>query len=126
MAENRALGGALVVGTRRFQAALLMEPAALNDTGPLTTAQEAALIERVWQTVQEANDIALADAGVEKSLVLVVDRPLIRASKGTVQRAASIQQHEAQIEALYANAEVAVEDDNVTGEASLNLADAGS
>lgn len=71
--ENRELGGALVVGTQRFQAALLIDPVALNDTGPLTAAEQAALIERVWPTVQEANAISPAHARVEKSLVLVVD-----------------------------------------------------
>lgn len=126
VAENRELGGALVVGTQRFQAALLIDPVALNNTGPLTTAEQAALIERVWPTVQEANAIAPAHARVEKSLILVVDRPMIRAGKGTIQRAASIQQYQAQIEALYFNADVAVDDENVTGEASLNLTDAGT
>ncbi|ROW16995.1 hypothetical protein VPNG_01418 [Cytospora leucostoma] len=122
VARNPELGGALVFGTQRLQAALLIDPAALSD-GPLTTSEQAALIERVWPSVQEANAVAPAHARVERSMILVVDRPLIRAGKGTIQRAASIQQYDAEIESLYANADLALDDENSPGEASLNLTD---
>lgn len=95
----------------------------MNEHGPLTTSEQAALIERVWPSVQEANTVAPAHARVEKSLILVVNRPLIRAGKGTIQRAASIQQYTAEIESLYANADLAVDEENSPEEASLKFTD---
>ncbi|KAI3392706.1 hypothetical protein diail_5263 [Diaporthe ilicicola] len=97
VAHNPELGGAVVVGTRRFQAALLIEASAKGEAGggaPLTTAEQAALIERVWPSVQEANSDAPAHARVEKAL-----------------RAASVGQYPAEIEALYANAELGPDGD---------------
>lgn len=104
VAQHSDLGAALVVGTQRFQAALLVEPANLKE--PLTTSEQAALIEKIWPTVQEANAVVPAHARVEKALILVVDRPMIRSGKGTIQRAASVEQYGASIETLYLNAEV--------------------
>lgn len=128
VASHSELGGALVVGAQRFQAALLVEPAGLH--GPLTTAEQAALIERIWPTVQEANALVPAHAKIEKSLVLVVDRPLIRAGKGTIQRAASVQQYHEQIETLYMHADViadaADEEENSPAEDSLRFPDPAS
>lgn len=116
VAHNPELSGALVVGAQRFQAALLLEPSVTGEAGsggPLTTAEQAALIERVWPSVQEANTAAPAHARVEKALILVTtpDRPLIRAAKGTIQRGASVGQYTAEIEALYANADLGPDGD---------------
>ncbi|KAI0544499.1 male sterility protein-domain-containing protein [Xylaria curta] len=105
------LVGAIVVGAQRFQAALLVEPApALKIEN---TADEAALIERIWPSIEEANSIAPAHARVEKSMVLIGDpkRPLIRAAKGTIQRVVSLAQYSAEIDKLYAAAD-ATEGDN--------------
>ncbi|KAI1085430.1 acetyl-CoA synthetase-like protein [Whalleya microplaca] len=114
VASNPELSGALAVGAQRFQAALLIEPVATE--GLMSTADEAALIERVWPSVEEANRVAPAHARVEKSLILVTnaDRPFIRAGKGTIQRASSLAQYTADIDKLYANAEAL--DDDEAGE----------
>ncbi|KAK6212633.1 putative NRPS-like protein biosynthetic cluster [Pestalotiopsis sp. IQ-011] len=103
VAENPELSGALVVGAQRFQAALLIESA----KPCTTTADQAALIERVWPSVQEANRVTPAHARVEKSLIFVAepDRPLARAGKGTVQRAASLALHAEDIDRIYREAE---------------------
>lgn len=102
MGSNHKLSGALVIGAQRFQAALLIEPA-INKI--LTTAEQAALIECVWPSVEEANISAPAHARVEKAFILVVpaDRRLIRSGKGTFTRGASIKQYSEQIEKLYSN-----------------------
>ncbi|ETS77458.1 hypothetical protein PFICI_11332 [Pestalotiopsis fici W106-1] len=103
VAANPELSGALVIGAQRFQAALLVEP-----TTPCpTTAEQAALVERVWPSVQEANRVTPAHARVEKSLIFVTarDRPLIRAGKGTIQRAASLGLYAADIDRIYQEAE---------------------
>ncbi|KAK7985611.1 hypothetical protein PG988_003233 [Apiospora saccharicola] len=104
VAKNPGLvSGALVIGTHRFQAALLIEPVM-----PVRTAAEQAdLIERVWPSIEEANRVAPAHARVEKPLVSVTapDRPLVRAGKGTLQRGASVALYEADINVLYENAD---------------------
>lgn len=105
MASNPELSGALVIGAQRFQAALLLERASDE---PLSTSGQAALIERVWPSVEEANHSAPAHARVEKSFILVVpaDRRLIRAGKGTFMRGPSISQYTDEIEKLYEQADV--------------------
>ncbi|VUC22344.1 unnamed protein product [Clonostachys rosea] len=110
-ASNPELAATIVIGTQRFQTALLIEPVHSG----LTTAQQAALIERVWPSVEEANRAAPAHARVEKSLVMITtpDRPLIRAGKGTLQRAASLAQYAAEIDKLYENMEALDEDDDI-------------
>jgi nucleoside-diphosphate-sugar epimerase/aryl carrier-like protein len=108
VAQHSDLTGALVVGTRRFQAALLVEPPNLET--PLTTPVKAALVERIWLTVQEANAVVPAHARVEKALILVVDRPMMRSGKGTIQRAATVEQYSTDIETLYLDADFTTAD----------------
>lgn len=119
------VNGALVIGAQRFQAALLVEPTTVEDKS-LDTVQQAELIERIWPSIQEANKEAPAHARVEKALVLILPRPLLRAGKGTIQRAASLAQFRNDIDALYANADVINgEDDEGQGAAapSIDMAD---
>ncbi|KAI0533112.1 male sterility protein-domain-containing protein [Xylaria digitata] len=105
VASNPELTGAIVVGTQRFQAALLVEPAPTVTI--TTTADQAELIERIWPSIEEANSIAPAHARVEKSMVLIAapDRPLIRAAKGTIQRAVSLAQYSTELDKLYSDAD---------------------
>lgn len=106
VAHNPEVATAIVIGTQRFQAALLIDT--VPYVGELNTRQKAELIEKIWPSVQEANRVAPAHARVEKALVLILpaDRPIIRAGKGTVQRAASVDQYAKEIERLYADADV--------------------
>lgn len=119
VARNPALlSGALVIGAQRFQAALLIELAATaSKSGPLSTSQQAALIERIWPSIKEANELAPAHARVEKGLVLITDpgKPFIRAGKGTIQRGASLAQYAAEIDALYMNAEFNTDEETASG-----------
>lgn len=124
VAQHSELGGALVVGAQRFQAALLLEAAASKlSSGPLSTAEQAALIERVWPSVQEANQFTSAHAKIEKSMILVLGGPLLRAGKGTIQRAASIQQYSNDIETLYQKADITSNDEDDSAEAMFNVKD---
>lgn len=113
------LGGALVVRARQSQNVLLVEPAAAATgeagRGPhpptTTTAEQAALIERVWPSVRAANATApVRDRVADKALVLVTapGRPLVRDGDwgAVVQRAASAEQYAGEIEALCASAEM--------------------
>ncbi|KAG6364881.1 hypothetical protein INS49_006485 [Diaporthe citri] len=109
------VSGALVIGAQRFQAALLIEPTqAAVENEPLDTSQQAEHIERIWPSIQEANKEAPAHARVEKALILILPGPLLRAGKGTIQRAASIAQYRSDIDALYANADVINGEDDET------------
>ncbi|KAI8953037.1 hypothetical protein F4801DRAFT_588641 [Xylaria longipes] len=89
VAENHELRGVLVVG--------------------MTTADQAALIEHVWPSVEEANRAAPVHARVEKSLILVTspDRPFIRSRKDTIQRQSSLARYTEDIDKLYRSAESA-------------------
>lgn len=130
VASNPELGGALVVGTRRSQTALIIEPATYKDSGrgPLTTAEQAALIERVWPSIQEANTTAPAHTRIDKALIQVTtpDRPLTRDNNGTAQHTASAEQYTAEIEALHANAEVGPDGDRGPPHAPLVASDPDS
>ncbi|KAI1298564.1 male sterility protein-domain-containing protein [Xylaria venustula] len=105
VAGSSELTGAIVVGSQRFQTALLVEPA--STVIITTTADQAALIERIWPIIEEANSIDPAHARVEKSMVIVAtpDRPLIHAAKGTIQRAVSLAQYSAELDKLYSDAD---------------------
>ncbi|KAI1357674.1 putative NRPS-like enzyme [Xylaria arbuscula] len=120
MASNPELSGVLVIGAQRFQAALLVEP---NSKTPLTTSEQAELVERIWPSVEDANRSAPAHARIEKSFILVLpaDRPLIRSGKGTFMRNTSISQYTAEIEKLYADSNVTLEDyDGATPETAIH------
>jgi thioester reductase-like protein len=101
IAKNQEVSAALVVGTQKFQAALLVEPK--NKEAELTTEDKSSLIEKIWPTIEEANKDAPAHAQIEKELILItsVTKPMIRAGKGTVQRAATVESYSAEIEQLY-------------------------
>ncbi|KAI0438188.1 hypothetical protein F4803DRAFT_535871 [Xylaria telfairii] len=119
VARNPGLiSGAIVVGAQRFEAALIIDPA-VNEAA-LTTSEQAALIEQVWPSVDEANRTAPAHARVDKSLILVATKPLIRSGKGTIQRAASVAQYTDDIDKLYANADVSDTNVQVTDARDVN------
>ncbi|KAI1747666.1 hypothetical protein F4782DRAFT_417041 [Xylaria castorea] len=111
VANNPTLvSGAIVIGAQRFQAALVIEPKDL--AANMSMAEKATLIERVWPSVLEANKTVPAHAKVEKSLILVTDRKgLIRAGKGTIQRAANVVQYTDEIDKLYRSAEVTLDEE---------------
>ncbi|KAI9155729.1 Non-canonical non-ribosomal peptide synthetase FUB8 [Paramyrothecium foliicola] len=111
LASNPELTGALVIGSQKLQAGLIVEPA---ESGSFeTTAQQAALIERIWASVDEANHRAPAHARVQKSFVLITrrDRPMVRAGKGTIQRLATTTEYATEIEKLYTDADAEDIDD---------------
>jgi aryl carrier-like protein len=115
VAENAEILTAIVVGTQRFQAALLLEPA--RNAAPRNTTEEAAFIERTWPSIEEANKTAPAHARIEKSMILPMtpSKPVDRAGKGTIQRAATLQQYSAELDRLYQNADMDVSIDESAG-----------
>ncbi|KAF2650921.1 hypothetical protein K491DRAFT_782258 [Lophiostoma macrostomum CBS 122681] len=93
--------GALVVGTGRFQTTLLVEPR------PDLKISSEQLIEEIWPTVEHANTLGPAHGRIFRSKVLVAtpDKPFVRAGKGTVIRGQTTRLYEAEIDAMYTNAE---------------------
>ena len=98
---------ALLVGTRQPQAALLLEMKA--DTPLETPEQQADAIARLWPVIQDANQLCPAYAKISKELILFVDphKPMARAAKGTVQRRATVQLYERELNELFTTAAAA-------------------
>ena len=101
IARHSEIKAALVVGTQRFQAALILELA--NSGKELNAVERAAMIERVWPYIEEANQECPNFAKILKSLILVAppQKPFMRAGKGTVQRRATLELFGNEIDALY-------------------------
>ncbi|RAH66761.1 acetyl-CoA synthetase-like protein [Aspergillus aculeatinus CBS 121060] len=105
VAANREVTGCLVAGAQRFQAALIVE---LRKAEAAPSASErAAMIEKLWPSIQEANSACPAHARITKSHILFTTpkKPMLRAGKGTVQRAGTLMLYASELEALYTDAE---------------------
>ncbi|KAI9695695.1 MAG: putative NRPS-like protein biosynthetic cluster [Bogoriella megaspora] len=124
VARNPAVTAALVIGAQRFQASLLLELNMSNDN--LSVQQRASAIEQVWPSIEEANRDCPAHAKVEKTHILFTSprKPVLRAGKGTVQRAATLSQFESEIEKLYADADkIAIDGDDHKTQDVANIED---
>lgn len=104
LATHPDVKAALVVGARRFQASLLIE---LVEEKELSPAERATIIEKLWSTIQEANQVCPAHAKVAKTHILLIDpkKPMARAGKGTVQRQSTITLYADELNTLYSDAE---------------------
>ncbi|GFN18907.1 NRPS-like enzyme [Aspergillus tubingensis] len=102
-ASNPEVTAVLVAGARRFQASLLVEIGGKD----LSAHERAAMIEKLWPSIQEANAVCPAHARVAKTHILFTkpDKPMLRAGKGTIQRAASLELYTSELDALYADAD---------------------
>jgi nucleoside-diphosphate-sugar epimerase len=105
VSQHPAVRSALVVGSQRVEACLLVEAASAQ---ALDENAKSKLAEAIWPTVEEANALCPAHARVSKYRILVLDasRPMLRAGKGTVQRAGTVQLYQDEIDALYAETNV--------------------
>jgi thioester reductase-like protein/aryl carrier-like protein len=106
--------GALVAGNKRVEACLIVEPIleALQQVTKDTSAKEN-FVNNIWPTVEEANRHCPAHARIARSKILVLDpdMPMLRAAKGTIQRAGTLQLYAQQIEALYTESELLLPSD---------------
>ena len=95
---------ALLVGTGRSQAALMLE---MNASTPATTTKEQEqIIARLWPTILDANQLCPAHAKITAEHIMFVDpqKPMERTAKGSVSRARTVNLYEAELDALYAKA----------------------
>ncbi|KAL3492079.1 putative NRPS-like enzyme [Aspergillus germanicus] len=105
VSQHPVVRSALVVGSQRVEACLLVEAASAQ---ALDENAKSELFETLWSTVEEANALCPTHARVSKSKILILDpaRPMLRAGKGTVQRAGTVQLYQDEIDALYADTNV--------------------
>ncbi|KAE8146594.1 hypothetical protein BDV25DRAFT_143558 [Aspergillus avenaceus] len=103
VASNRDVTAALMAGAQRFQASLLVE----IGTRHMDVTERATMIEQLWPSIEEANMRCPAHARISKTHVLFTrpDQPMLRAGKGTVQRAATLALYAPELDALYADAD---------------------
>ncbi|KAF7956004.1 hypothetical protein EAE96_004925 [Botrytis aclada] len=105
VARNPEVQAALVMGAQRFQASLLIDP--VNGDADLSTTERAALLEKIWPSVEEANQNCPAHAKVAKTHIFFTTptKRMLIAGKGTVQRAGTLQLHQEELDALYTDAD---------------------
>ncbi|KAH6844497.1 hypothetical protein B0I37DRAFT_164453 [Chaetomium sp. MPI-CAGE-AT-0009] len=91
--------GAIVVGSNRFQPALILEP--VNQ--PKTDDEAKEFLDSVWPTVVKANEETVAHGQIGRQLIAISnpDKPFLRAGKGTVQRAGTIRMYKEEIDRIY-------------------------
>ncbi|APA15728.1 hypothetical protein sscle_15g104980 [Sclerotinia sclerotiorum 1980 UF-70] len=123
VARNPEVQAALVMGAQRFQASLLIDP--VNGDTELSTAQRAALIEKIWPSVEEANQKCPAHAKIAKTHIFFTNpkKRMLIAGKGTVQRAGTLQMYQQELDALYADADSMVAEFDGENSADINLDD---
>ncbi|KAJ5792035.1 transferase family protein [Penicillium pulvis] len=93
---HQAINGCLIFGTGKPQAGLLIE---LKDPSSKPTA----LIDSVWQKIEEANSMSRHKNQLLKEFVTFTlpDKPFLRTDKGTVKRAATLALYADYIERFY-------------------------
>ena len=106
VSQGTDIVAALVVGAQRVQAALLLECAETRKH--IDPSERAIFIESIWPVIEEANKQAPSHARISKSHVLLTEgsKPMLRAGKGTVQRAGTLQLYQREIDALYRDADM--------------------
>ncbi|KAI0799951.1 hypothetical protein GGR55DRAFT_692576 [Xylaria sp. FL0064] len=95
--------GALVIGSDKFQAGLLLEPVNhLQDEKDKRT-----FIDSVWPYVEKANSQTVAHGQISRELITIASpgKPFARSGKGTIQRGSTIQLYAEEIEYVYTEAE---------------------
>ena len=91
-----SIEGALVVGTGRFQPALIVDP-------KVYPADAEAFIEEIWPIVQKANQEAASHGKIFRGKIMLAtpEKPFVRAGKGSIIRPKSTALYADEIEALF-------------------------
>lgn len=121
IASNPEVYAALVTGAQRFQAALLVQ---LKENKTLSVNERAAIIEKLWPSIEEANAVCPAHARIAKTHILftTAEKPMLVAGKGTIQRAGTLAQYRPELDALYADAD-RLSENSIGGEGPGNSTD---
>ncbi|KAG7284581.1 hypothetical protein NEMBOFW57_010959 [Staphylotrichum longicolle] len=99
MMEHPGIKGAIVVGSNRFQPALILEPVDY----PKTKEEAKKFIDEVWPVVVKANKETVAHGQIGRQFIALSnpEKPFLRAGKGTVQRAGTIRMYKDEIDRIY-------------------------
>jgi acyl-coenzyme A synthetase/AMP-(fatty) acid ligase len=99
LCRNPGIQEAILIGTGRSQAALLLDLVRGNDEHDGDIHKT---LERIWPVIDATNELSPAYAKVSRDCILVVDpkRPIIRTAKGNVQRNATIKLYQNEITKL--------------------------
>ncbi|KAM0813786.1 putative Acetyl-CoA synthetase-like protein [Seiridium cardinale] len=104
--SNPAANATLIAGLGRFQSSVLIEVVdpPTNDMG------KRSLLDRIWPSVQAANEISPSHGRIHRNMILFTsaDKPMLRASKGTVQRKLTLELYRQEFDLLYELNEQAV------------------
>ena len=94
------ISSVLVMGQGRFQSALLVEA----KKPPRFLDEKEQLLEKIWPLVERANKDCPAHGRISKEFVLFTtpEKPMLRASKGTVQRMSTVKLYEPELDEIYA------------------------
>ena len=97
--SHPAVRSALIGGHGKFQSVLLVEPV----TPPSTEQEREDLINKLWPTIEKANQQSPAHGKLFKDVVTftTAEKPMLRAGKGTVQRRKTLELYEEELNALY-------------------------
>lgn len=97
--------GALIVGTGRFQASLIVEPK------PGLNMSKDAFIDSIWPAVEKGNSLGPAHGRIFRHKVVIAteDKPFKRAGKGTVIRGQTTKLYSDEVDAVYAEEVINVE-----------------
>lgn len=100
---NSTIKGSIVAGDDKPRPFVLVEP---SDSLRKSSSSEAEMIDRIWDTFEEANKILYAEARLTKELTLITspDKPIKRTAKGTADRRNTLSMYNDKIEHMYAQA----------------------
>ncbi|KAL2015881.1 hypothetical protein VTK56DRAFT_4656 [Thermocarpiscus australiensis] len=100
--DHPGVKGAVVVGSDRFQPALIVEPV----EHPKSEKEANELLDSVWPYVVKANAQTVAHGQIGRQFVALAnpDKPFPRASKGTIQRAGAVNLYRDEINRIYEQA----------------------
>ncbi|KAI1121295.1 male sterility protein-domain-containing protein [Nemania abortiva] len=90
----------IVSGEGRFQASVLVE----RDLNTASNVSDVEVVEELWPFVERANKTSSAHSRITKSLILItpLEKPFSRSAKGTLQRKATVENFESELNELYA------------------------
>ena len=100
IASHSDVQAALLVGTNRAQAALLLEAKTATIDDPPERRSKA--VERLWPIIEDANAMCPTYAKVTKERILFVSplKPMVRTAKGNVQRSKTVKLYQRELDEL--------------------------
>lgn len=109
--QHPLVKGALVIGSGRSQAGLLVEP----HKQPENDNEEQQLLDSIWPSVEEVNKVTVAHGQIGRRFIMLSNprKPLPRGGKGAIQRASTVKLYRAEIDRLYEKADEILDTDIV-------------